>query len=260
MTVPKMAGDDEYGEQVILARKSNWEPWAFGTRFGASYTDNVALSSAARFDDWYFEGALYGKYTPKIKGNLFGDISIQQSFYRYDEFSVLDFDLFETDIGLLYAAQNFYDIMFFANYGYYRIMESGFGDSIFQNHSGVVGAQKIFRISRGHQAYAGLGADLSMDGSPDIARRHEYFWNLGYTIKWTDRITTGIGYRGAYYDYTDFDRHDWNNSFAISGAVEITDWASITTTVNFTTNDSNIDLFDYDNWIVGAYVGLEARF
>ena len=250
----------EYGEQVILSRKSNWQPWVFGTRLGASYTDNVALVPDGLLDDWYFEGALYGKYTPKIAGNLFGDTSVEQSFYRYDEFSVLDFDLFQSDVGLIYAAQDFYDIMFFAHYGYYRIMDSGFGDAIFQNHSGVIGAQKVFRLSRGHQAYVGVGADLSMDATPEIARRHEYYWNLGYNIKWTDRIETGIGYRGAFYDYTDFSREDWNNAFALSASFGITDWATLVSTLSFTTNDSNFDVFDYNNWIVGGYLGLQAKF
>ena len=83
-------------------RNVSREPWSFRLDSGASYTTNVALVPEGEREDWLYRSGATVNYTPHIRGNLFGSASIGQYLYRYDEYDLLDFDLFSAEAGLFY--------------------------------------------------------------------------------------------------------------------------------------------------------------
>lgn len=266
-----MGSDDgEFGEQAILYRRSNWEPWSIQADYGAFHTDNVALSSSNEIDDTYFRGGIELGYTPQLKGNLFGDVAFRYHNFSYDEMDTLDFDLLHVDAGLLYIlpytsgdrwgwAKR--DTTLFSRYQYQQMTESGFGDRFYEEHALSLGAQRTFRIRRGHQAYIGLVSQFAFDSEPSITKRNEYAFYAGYQIKWTSQLSTGLQYRGAYYDYTDSGgRNDWNNIVALTAAFEITDWATLKASLSLTENQSNRGRFDYSNFSAGGGLSLQVSF
>ncbi len=252
--------NDDYGTQEILVRRTEWEPWNVIAQAGVFWTDNAALTTANEIDDFYFYSGALISYTPRIVGNLFGDFSISQYFYLYDELDVLDFDIFEADAGFLYIFQNFFDVTAFGRYGYDRITDSGFGDEVYTNHGITLGLQKVFRFTRGQAFTLGYSSKLTIDGDPEIAQRDEHAVFAAYTAQWFEKFLTAISYRGAFYDYDELGRDDWNHSIVFLAEYEFFEWLSLQATTSYTYNASNLDVFDYSNWILGGTINLIARF
>jgi len=265
---PPMEGDDEFGVQRILYRRSNWEPFAVSLDFGVHYTDNVALVDRAEEGDTFFRSAFRASYTPQLKGGWFFTASAGTEVYRYDDASFFDFDLLSFDTGFLYATPQqgtifdpvFGDVVAHVLYRYYRISEPWeWGNQDFDNHSLAVGAQKTWRISRGHQAWIGLNADWSLEASDAAPRRDEYSATAGYRIKWTSAIETSLLYRAAYYDYDSFGRDDVNQIVAFDLSWRLTDWLTAVASVSAVFNDSDTDVFDYDALTTGATLSFAVR-
>ncbi|MFN0126806.1 MAG: hypothetical protein ACKV19_09005 [Verrucomicrobiales bacterium] len=265
---PPMEGDEEFGVQRIMYRRSNWEPFAVSLDLGVNYTNNVALVDRGEEDDFFLRSGLRASYTPQLKGGLFFMASAGTEVYRYNDASFFDFDMLSLDTGLLYATPQqgtvfdpiFGDVVAHLLYRYYRISEPWrWGDNDFDNHSVAVGVQKTWRISRGHQAWLGLNADWSLEASEPEPRRDEYSATLGYRIKWTSALESSLIYRAGYYGYEEFGRDDVNQIVALDVAWKLTDWLTATASASATFNDSDEDFFDYDAFNTGVTLGLEVR-
>lgn len=259
----------EFGEQAILYRRSNWEPWSIAADFGGFYTDNVALSNSNEIDDSYFRAGLDLGYTPHLKGNFFGDVSLRYHNFSYDETDALDFDLLQADAGFLYilpytAGDRWgwakRDTTLFSRYQYQQMTESGFGERFYEEHALSLGAQRSLQIRRGHQAFVGLVSQLAFESDPAVTKRNEYALYAGYQIKWTSQLSTGLQYRGAYYDYREGGRNDWNNILSLTAAYKITDWAILKASLSLTENQSNRGQFDYSNFSAGGGLSLQVSF
>ncbi|MCX6854504.1 MAG: hypothetical protein NTV80_06320, partial [Verrucomicrobia bacterium] len=68
---PKMGGDEEYGEQLILLRRASWAPWSLETDVEALWTDNVALAAKNMQSDTYLRTGLRAGYSNRVAGNIF---------------------------------------------------------------------------------------------------------------------------------------------------------------------------------------------
>lgn len=267
-TAPKLEGDSEYGVQRILYRRSNWEPFSVSLDFGAYYTDNVALVDAGEQDDFFFRSGLRAAFTPQLKGGLFFTTSLGSEIYRYADADFFDFDLLSFDAGFLYATPRqgtffdplFSDLITYVKYGYYRISDPwDWADDNFDNHSIIAGFQKVWRISRGHQIYAGANADWSVDANLSAPQRDEYSAFLGYRVKWTADLESNLTYRAALYDYHDFGRTDFNQIVSLGLTYRFTDWLSANASFSATFNNSDWSVFDYNALNTGVVIGLQAK-
>lgn len=266
-TAPKMEGDEEYGVQKILYKRSNWDPWSFRLDFGGAYTSNVALVDKGEVNDWFLQSGFTLAYVPQLKGGLFGRAAVSDQIFRYDEADVFDFDLLRAQAGLLYAfprAGTSFDpllgnLIVSADYNFYRISEPwDWGDENFDNHSISVGADKTWRFSRGHSLTAGLAADWSLNASRPEPQRDEYSAYLAYKVKWTSSVESNLSYRASIYDYSEADRSDFNQIAGMGLEYKITDWLRTNTTVSATFNHSDQSSFDYKALNVGAFISLVA--
>ena len=61
--------------------------------------------------------------------------------------------------------------------------------AFFTNHAADLGVQKVWKISRGQQVFAGVAANLALNTSPGSAARNEYSATLGYSARLTERVT-----------------------------------------------------------------------
>ena len=57
--------------------------------------------------------------------------NVNQGFFRYDEFSVLDFDSLGANVGVSYQARQLADILFSAQYALNRLTRATFDDELF---------------------------------------------------------------------------------------------------------------------------------
>jgi hypothetical protein len=263
-TLPAGAGSAAYGrdfgEQEIVNRRAHPEPWTASADGQFFYTNNVALAPTDRHGDWYGRYGASIAYTNRIKGPFFVDFGLQEYFFRYARYNALDFDLTRFQGGLLLQLPKLDDAFLFGRYRLERITEAGFGSTLLTNHVAELGVQKVWKISRGQQIFAGLEADLPLDTDPRGAARAEYGLTLGYSLRLTEHLNTVLSYRGSYYHYTRTSRTDWNHILALDATYDLTDWARVGASVSYTADRSNISFGDYENLVAGGSLSLRLSF
>lgn len=249
----------EFGEQVVLVRNAQWDPWRADAGVSCFFTDNVALAPN-RVEDWFMKYDVDVGYTNRISGPWSVDVSLAQSFVRYDEFDALDFDLLRADAGVSYQADWLADANLFLRYSFYRITGPGYGHEIMRNHSLAIGVQKIWKIAQGQQLFFGIGSEPSLDATPAVAQRHEHSVFGGWSVRLTEKLSAQLSGRAGYHVSTATDREDWNYVAMASANYAITDWAHIGASASIAWNESNKSIYTYRNVIAGVFVGLNITF
>ncbi len=261
MVAPMANGvGSEFGEQWIVQRRAHVEPWSASGDLQVLHTDNAALTPVNEQEDWYLRYGVSVSYTNRVKGPLFLDVSVQQFFFRYGEFDILDFDFLRFQGGALLQAPWLFDAFFFARYHLQRITESGLGSTLFTSHSAEIGLQKVWRVRRGQQVFAALSADLALGADPKASERNEYSLTLGYSARLTQRVSAGLTYRGARYEYGQGGRSDWNHNISLGVTFDATDWLRLAVNAGYSHNESNSVFADYDNFTPGGSVALRLSF
>ncbi len=259
---------DLFGRQRILVERPVYDPWSLFGDAGIYRTDNVALSPANELEDTYFRLASGFTFDPQMTSNLFGHVHFTQAFYLYDRFDVLDFDFLDTGIGLNYYPGStgtpldllLSDARLFLDYAYDRTSESGFGSAIFDNHALLAGWQKMIPLNRTQLLILGYTADLSLDASSDLPRRHEHVLSAAYRVQWSPRIFTTLAWQSAWHDYFAFGREDWNHGLSFLAECQLTDRATLYGSASWLHNASNLDVFDYDRFDFGGVLGIRIPF
>lgn len=249
----------EFGEQLVLVRHAQWDPWRVNAGVSCFFTDNVALAPN-RVEDWFMKYDASVGYTNRIIGPWSFDVTLAQSFVRYDQFDSLDFDVLHADAGISYEATWLADAYFFLRYSFYRITAPGYGDEILRNHSLAIGVQKVWKISQGQQLFFGISSEPSLEATPSIAQRHEHSVFGGWSVRLTDKLSAQLSGRVGYHVSTATDRQDWNYVALASANYAITDWASIGASSSIAWNESNKSIFTYRNVIAGVFVGVNITF
>lgn len=257
---PKMDGDEEYGEQRILLRRASWAPWSIELDSEFQFTDNVALASQAAQSDTYFRTGFRVGYSNRVAGNLFFNAGWDYHTVRHDRFTEMDFDLSRNDLGFMYMLPQLQDAFLVARYSYFRLMGAGVGAPLFQDHVASLGLQKVWKISRGQQIFAGLYGDWSTAPQPWEAGRHEYSFFTGWKLRLTEALNVQLSYRGAYYHYRTGLRTDWNHVALTTVNYDVKDWLRLSLTGSYAVNRSSGAAFDYQNLIVGAGVTAHWEF
>lgn len=250
----------EFGEQAILRRRAHVEPWSASLDALLAYTDNVALAPRGERSDWYLRTGLNVAYTNRVRGPWFIDLALQHYLFRYAEYGALDFDQTRIEAGVLYQAAWLDDTFLFARYSYQRLCEPWLGSELFTSHSAILGAQKVWKISRGQQVFAGLSGDLSLSADPASGARDEYSVVLGYSARLTQRLGAQLTYRLGLYDYREGGREDWNHIAALGLTYDVTDWLRLSATTSFSRNTSSASFAEYDNFVGGIGLSLRAAF
>ena len=83
--------DSDLGEQAILKRVEKYEPFTLETGVPIYYTSNVALVDRGRVSDVIIAPVVGITYAPKISKTLYGEFTLRQQFFYYQDFSSFDF-------------------------------------------------------------------------------------------------------------------------------------------------------------------------
>lgn len=249
----------EFGEQVVLIRQAQWEPWHADAGVAGFFTDNVALAPN-RVQDFFMKYDVAVGYVNRISGPWSMDVTLSQSFFRYDKFDALDFDLTRAGAGIAYQADWLGDASFFLRYNFYELTKAGFGAQIARIHTLSAGVQKIWKVSQGQQLFLGLASEPSLDATPAVAQRHEHSIFGGWSLRLTDKLTAQLSARVGYHVSAVTDREDWNYVGLASASYALTDWARLGVSGSVSWNESNKSIYTYRNVVAGVFVGLNLTF
>jgi hypothetical protein len=257
---PKLSGDDEFGEQIVLARRANWDPWtiAFDTEF--YFTDNVALASTGSLSDTYLRTGAQLRYTNRISGDWFLNAGVDDHVLLHGKYDTLDFMLLKADAGLMYRAPWLADTFFTFGYLGYWVTEPDFQTGAFQNHSLTLGAQRVIKIARAMQLVLGTAADYSAAALPAEPQRHDYSAYMAYRLRVSEKVHTTAMLRTGYFDYPFNDRQDWNFVLALGASYDLTPWLRLQLSASGTLNRSSIHFYHYESFSAGGSVVVHLEF
>jgi len=254
------SGDADLGQQLILKEKPKFRPFRVFGGFDSYYTTNVALAKTDQLDDAFFVGQVGASYQPRITESLYGEVTVREQFFRYDEFGVLDFDSFNAGGGLSYILRNFYDIALGGRFNFNRLTDEQQGQEFYKEYALTFTQQKAFVLSRAHYVYVGALQEVNMT-DPVIPQRNEYALFTGYQAKLTRNLEAGLYYRLSWFDYATQGRDDLNQNLSVSLSYKIMDWLSLDASTSFGFNNSNQPaFFNYDVINTGGGLSLNYKF
>jgi len=256
----KLPGDAEYGEQRVLARRANFEPWSFSADAEYFYTDNVALASTGELEDFYLRTGAQIRYTNRVSGNWFFTAALDGHALLHEEYEVLDFLLIKGDAGAMYRVPWLADTFLSAGYSGYWISEADLTTEAFQNHAATLGLQKVWKIARAMQVVAGASTEYSLSATPEPPQRHEYSSYVGYRFRLNEKLSVAASYRIGLYAYPAIDRQDWSQVLVLGASYDLTNWARVSLSASQAWSCSSETFFDYDNRVVGTSLTFHLEF
>lgn len=256
---PWSPGSTDLGEQRILKRQDEYEAFSFSAAAAGYLTNNVALVSAGEQDDAFMVTTLVAAWRPRLTRRLYGELSITQQMYRYEEYGVLDFQSLEPAVGLTYLSDWLGGMSFLARYTFTQYTDRDW-DSFNETHALALAAQKPFIYSRGLWFYVGAGAKLGLDTDPEIARRHEYGVQAGMNASLARWLELQIYARSSVFDYPEYGRVDFNQIIGANLNFKACEQLTASVFASAAFNRSDDGAFDYDVFNPGVGVALNLRF
>ncbi|MBE2180354.1 MAG: hypothetical protein IAE97_07770 [Chthoniobacterales bacterium] len=255
---PPSPSDSDLGEQRVLVPDSRYKAFTIFANASEFYTSNAALSSSNPQGDWLTAVQLGASWLPRISGNLFGEATVMQQFFRYADLSGLSFNSLDVGGGLIYVLRDLEDLSFFARYNWNMLTDADASDSIFQQQTIRMGLQKPFVFSRAHSAVVSFQTDLNLGGFPDYSLRNRFALLGGYQANLTRHIQANLFYQLAYLPFAEISRRDWNQILSAALSYKFNEQFSINGSVSASFNESNDNFFTYSVLNTGA--GISALF
>lgn len=253
--------DSDLGEQQILKRVSEYEPFSFSFGVPFYWTSNVALTRHGVKDDFVVAPAAALFYEPRISQTLYGFAGVRQQFFYYDRFDGFNFGSFDFEIGLRYLIPQFHNLQLRFEYDYNRLTEKDSFEDFYSDHILIANAEMPFRVGRAQLISIGLNENISVAAVPDLPRRNDYEAYVGYSANLTRDFSVNAAGRVVLRDY--YHQHarlDVSEILALGANYRITRYLSAGAAATFAASQSNHSVFDYEVANIGGVASLWLRF
>ena len=252
--------DSDLGEQAILKRVEKYEPFTIETGVPIYYTSNVALVDRGRVSDVIIAPVIGVTYAPKFQKTLYGEFTVRQQFFYYQDLSSFDFASFDVIAGLVYYVPSFHNMALRANLDYNRLTGTDNFDDFFSNVALGVSAEIPFRIGRAQQISVGADANVSLFATPDPPQRNDFGVYVGYSVNVSRNLSLNAAGRLVVRPYDSGGRTDVSEILALSANYHIREWLTLSAISTFVANQSNRSAFDYEVFNIGGGITLSWKF
>lgn len=252
--------DDDLGQQLILKETPKDRPFRATVDQFALWSNNAANVASGEQTDWMWGQRVGVGWQKKLAGHWFADLSMSQGMYRYRKTSALDFEAMEAMATILDVEPRFWNVVFVGSFGFTRITNNNFDDSLLNSLSGRLGAQRLVVLDRKNSIQMALGADWDITNDVEQVFRDEYSLDLTYKHKLTRDISLSLAYRMTYFNYREVPRSDLLHVVGATMSYTPKNWMEIYATASHALNDSNIDFFDYETVSGGVGLGMKLKF
>jgi hypothetical protein len=252
------AADADLGEQWMFKPNAPLQPWSAHADISGFYTTNAALASSGAQSDRFLVADIGFGYARPIGGNWAVAANVQQGFFRYDEFTALDFDSLGANAGVSYQARQLADILFSLHYGINRLTRATYEDQLFLGNTIALNATKLVKLTSADtvEFTGGLGYTFA---DPDELERAEFRLSVGYALRVTRSLTATAVARTELFEYS-HDRQDLLQSIALGARYDFTKWISASASASLANNISNRNEFDYGVFNGGLTVSAHVQF
>ena len=252
--------DPDLGEQAILKRVEAYQPFTIETGVPFYYTSNVALVDRGRVDDVIVAPVIGLTYAPKFNKTLYGEFSVRQQFFYYNDNTGFDFASFDVLAGLVYYVPRLHNLALRANIDYNRLTGTDNFDSFFENYALQASAEVPFRIGRAQQISLGADANVSLYANPSGPQRNDFGAYVGYAVNVSRSFSVNAAAHLVVRPYDTGSRTDVSEVLALSANYRIKDYLTLSAISTFVANQSNRSVFDYQVFNVGGGVTLTWKF
>ena len=253
--------DADLGEQQILKRTEQYQPFTVSVGAPFYWTSNVALSNSHEMDDFIVAPVAAIYYEPRLSQNLFGLIDVREQLFYYNQFDGFDFGSFDFEIGLRYLLPQWHNLLLRAEYDYNRLTKKDSFDDFFSNHAFIASAEVPFRFGRAQQVSLGVDVDISMAAAQEAPRRNDYEAYIAYSANLTRAFSLNAAGRFVVRDYYHQNsRVDTSEILAVSANYRFNKYFTASAVSTFAASQSNHSVFDYTVGNVGGAVSLAVKF
>jgi hypothetical protein len=252
--------DSDLGEQAILKRSEEYQPFSVAVALPFYWTSNVALVKDGEQSDFLLAPTAALTYTPHLTNTLYGVVSVSEQLFYYDRFSGLNFGSFNTEAGLIYSLPDVHNLVLRGEFIYNRLTDKNSFESFFSNYSLFFNAEMPFRIDRAQLLSLGLDANVSMTANPEPPRRNDYEAYIGYTANISRAFSVNAVGRIDVLTYQLTNRVDVSEIISASANYSVTRYLTASAIGTFVANQSNHSIFDYQVGNAGGVISLSFRF
>jgi hypothetical protein len=252
--------DEDLGEQAILRRVEQYQPFILETGVPIYYTSNVALVDRGRVSDVIIAPVVGFTYAPQFNKTLYGEFGVRQQFFYYQDFTSFNFASLDVFAGGAYYLPELNNLALRANIDYNRLTGTDNFDDFFSNVALNLNAEIPFRIGRAQQVSVGASASVSLYAEPDPPRRNDLGVYAGYTVNVSRDFSLSASGSVIVRPYNFGGRTDVSEILALSANYRIRDWFTMSAFSSFVANQSNRSAFDYEVFNTGGGVSFTWRF
>ena len=261
--------DADLGEQQILKRVEEYQPFTISAGAPFYWTSNVALTRSGEQSDFVVAPAAAAFYEPRITSTLYGLIDVREQLFYYDRFDGFDFGSFDFEVGLRYFVPQWHNLLLRVEYDYNRLTEKNSFAAFFQNHAFIVNAEIPFRLGRAQQLSLGADANISAAAEesgqpPNInaisARRNDYGIYLGYSVIVARSFFVNAVGRIVVRQYWEGGRDDLSEILALTANYRVNKFLTVSAVSTLAASQSNQSVFDYNVANLGGAVALSVKF
>lgn len=258
MTGEEAAADADLGEQWMFKPNAPLQPWSAHADFSGFYTTNAALASRGEQSDRFVVADVgFGYARPFARDWAFA-ANVRQGFFRYDEFTALDFDSLGANAGVSYQARQLADVLFSLRYGVNRLTRATFDEQLFLGNTVALNVTKLVKVTTADavEFTGGVGYTFA---DPDELERAEFHISVGYALRITRALTGTAVARAELFEYSN-GRQDLLQSVALGARYDFTKWISASAAASLANNISNRNEFDYGVFNGGLTVSARVQF
>jgi hypothetical protein len=262
-------GDADLGEQQILKRVEQYQPFTISAGVPFYWTSNVALTRSGEQSDFVVAPAVAAFYEPRITSTLYGLIDVREQLFYYDQFDNFNFGSFDVEVGLRYLVPQWHNLLLRAEYDYNRLTEKNSFAAFFQNHAFILDASIPFQFGRAQTLT--LGADLNISIAADesgqppninaiSAQRSDYALYLGYSAVLTRSFFINAVGTLVVRQYYEGGRDDISEILALTANYRVNKYLTVSAVSTLAASQSNQSVFDYQVANLGGAVALQVKF
>ncbi|MBA3833661.1 MAG: hypothetical protein H0X34_17570 [Chthoniobacterales bacterium] len=252
--------DPDLGEQAILKRVEKYEAFTIEVGSPFYYTSNVALVDRGEVSDVIIAPVAGITYAPKFSRTLYGDFTLREQFFFYNEFSGFNFASFDALAGLVYYLPKLNNLTLRANIDYNRLTGTDTFDDFFSNYALQLSAEVPIRVGRAQQISFGADANVSLYANPEPPQRNDLGVYVGYAVNVSRSFSLDGAARVLVRPYDSGGRTDVSEVIALSANYRVRDYLTLSAISTYVANQSNRSVFDYQVFNIGGGVALTWKF
>jgi hypothetical protein len=262
-------GDADLGEQQILKRVEQYQPFTISAGAPFYWTSNVALTRSGEQSDFIVAPAVAAFYEPRITSTLYGLIDVREQLFYYDRFDNFNFGSFDFEVGFRYLVPQWHNLLLRVEYDYNRLTEKNSFAAFFQNHAFIIDAAVPFQFGRAQTltlgAFANISAAAEESGQPPninaiSAQRSDYGTYLAYSANLTRSFFINAVGTLVVRQYYEGDRDDISEILALTANYRVNKYLTVSAVSTLAASQSNQSVFDYQVANLGGAVALQVKF